>query len=87
MEHESTMASAGGFIGLYFPSPHPRPNAPMSPKPLARLSGVLYLFVGISGGFAEGYVDPKLYVAGDAAATAANVVSHAGLVRLGVVES
>ncbi len=57
----------------------------MSPKPLARLAGVLYLFVGIFGGFAEGYVDPKMYVAGNAAATAANVVSHVGLVRLGVV--
>jgi Domain of unknown function (DUF4386) len=32
-----------------------------------------------------GYVDPKLYVAGNASVTAANVVSHAGLVRLGVV--
>jgi hypothetical protein len=30
-------------------------------------------------------VDPKLYVAGDAAATALNVVANAGLVRMGVV--
>ncbi len=56
-----------------------------SPKPLARTAGVLYLFVGIFGGFAEGFVDPKMYVAGDATATAANVVAHAGLVRLSVV--
>src|SRR5207302_2986743 len=45
----------------------------------------LYLLVGITGGFAEGFVEPKMYVAGDAAATAANVVANAGLVRLGVV--
>jgi hypothetical protein len=54
-------------------------------KRLARIAGVLYLLVGIFGGFAEGFVDPKMYVAGDAAATAANVVANAGLVRLGVV--
>src|SRR5947208_15212273 len=56
-----------------------------SPKRLARIAGVLYLFVGIFGGFAEGYVGPKMYVAGDAFATAANVVANASLVRLGVV--
>jgi hypothetical protein len=56
-----------------------------SPKRLARIAGVLYLLVGITGGFAEGYVEPKMYVAGDAAATATNVVANAGLVRLGVV--
>jgi len=56
-----------------------------SPKRLARIAGVFYLFVGIFGGFAEGFVDPKLYVAGDAAATAGNVVANSGLVRIGVV--
>jgi hypothetical protein len=56
-----------------------------SPKDLARLSGVLYLFVGIFGGFAEGYVDPKMYVAGNAAATAGNLAANPVLVRLGVV--
>jgi Domain of unknown function (DUF4386) len=56
-----------------------------SPKRLARIAGVFYLFVGIFGGFAEGFVDPKLYVAGDAAATAGNVVANSGLVRVGVV--
>jgi hypothetical protein len=54
-------------------------------KRLARIAGVLYLLVGIFGGFAEGFVDPKMNDAGDAAATAANVVANAGLVRLGVV--
>jgi hypothetical protein len=56
-----------------------------SPKRLARVAGVLYLAVGIFGGFAEGFVDPKLYVAGNAAATAGNVVANTGLVRLAVV--
>ena len=56
-----------------------------SPKRLARIAGVLYLFVGIFGGFAEGYVEPKMYVAGDAFATAGNVVANAALVRLSVV--
>ena len=58
---------------------------PTSPKRLARVAGVLYLLVGIFGGFAEGYVEPKMYVAGNAAATAANVIANAELVRLGVV--
>ena len=56
-----------------------------SPKRLARIAGVLYLMVGIFGGFAEGFVEPKMYVAGDAATTAGNVVANPALVRLGVV--
>jgi hypothetical protein len=56
-----------------------------SPKRLARIAGVFYLLVAIFGGFAEGYVDPKMYVAGDAAGTAGNVVANSGLVRIGVV--
>jgi hypothetical protein len=56
-----------------------------SSKSLARTAGTLYLFVGIFGGFAEGYVDPKMYVAGNAVATAGNVAANSGLVRLGVV--
>jgi hypothetical protein len=56
-----------------------------SQKRLARIAGLLYLFVGIFGGFSEGFVDPKMYVAGQAAATVGNVVASPGLVRLGVV--
>jgi hypothetical protein len=56
-----------------------------SPKPLARIAGFLYLLVAIFSGFAFGYVLTKVYVAGDAATTAANVVANAGLVRMGVV--
>src|SRR5437764_14529592 len=56
-----------------------------SPKRLARIAGILYLFVGIFGGFAEGFVYPKVYVAGDAATTAGNLLANSGLVRPGVV--
>src|SRR6202165_4030291 len=56
-----------------------------SPKRLARIAGFLYLLVVIFGGCAEGYVEPKMYVAGNAAATAGNVIANAGLVRLGVL--
>ena len=55
-----------------------------SPKRLARIAGVLYLLVGILGGFAVG-VALTMHVPGDAAATTANVAANAGLVRLGVV--
>jgi hypothetical protein len=56
-----------------------------SNRKVARIAGILYLFVGIFGGFSEGFVDLKMYVAGNAAATAGNVVANPGLVRLGVV--
>jgi hypothetical protein len=56
-----------------------------STKRLARIAGFLYLLVGIFGGFAEGYVEPKLYVAGNAVATAGNVVANSGLLRMGIV--
>jgi hypothetical protein len=58
---------------------------PTSIKRLARIAGVFYLAVGITGGFSEGYVDPSIYVSGDAAATAENVVANAGLMRVAVV--
>jgi hypothetical protein len=56
-----------------------------SPKRHARSAGGLYLLVGIFGGFSQGYVEPRMYVAGDAVATAGNLVANAELVRLGVV--
>lgn len=56
-----------------------------SSKRLARISGLLYLLVAICGGFAEGFVYPTLYVAGNASATAANLTAHSGLAGLGVV--
>lgn len=54
-------------------------------KRLARTAGVLYLLVAVFGGFAQGYVEPRMYVPDDAAATAGNLAASVGLVRLGVV--
>jgi hypothetical protein len=56
-----------------------------SPKRLARITGIFYLLVGIFGGFAEGFVDPKMYVANNAVATVENIVANSALVRIGVV--
>ena len=56
-----------------------------SPKRLARIAGVLYLLVAIFGGFAQGFLYPKIYVAGDAAKTVGNLIANSGLVRLGIV--
>jgi len=53
----------------------------MSIKNLARLGGVLYLAVAVAGGFSE-YVRTSNTVAGDPAATAANVASHATLFQM-----
>jgi len=58
---------------------------PANLKRLARIAGLLYLDVAITGGFSEGYLGPSLYVQGDAAATAGNLAANPGLVRLGVV--
>ena len=55
-----------------------------SQKRLARIAGLLYLAVGILGAFAFAAVYSAMYVAGDAAATASNLVANAGLVKIGV---
>jgi hypothetical protein len=57
---------------------------PTEPRRLARIAGLLYLIVGVCGGFAE-LVRAMVYEAGDATTTAANVATHAGLVRASVV--
>lgn len=49
---------------------------------LARLAGLLYLLVAVGGGFAES-VRSSVRVPGDGAATAANIVQHATLFRIG----
>lgn len=55
-----------------------------STKALARTAGLLYLVVAIFGGFSE-YVRTSAFVAGDAAATAANVAAHATLFHVAFV--
>ena len=54
------------------------------PKRLARIAGLLYLGVGILGGFAFAGVYTAMYAAGDPSTTARNLVANAGLVRFGV---
>ena len=49
----------------------------------ARIAGVLYLFGGSAGAFAELFVRDGVVVRGDAAATAANILAHEWLYRLG----
>lgn len=56
-----------------------------SPKRLARIAGLLYLIVGIFGGFAIVYVSGRVYAPGDATTSAANVLANAGLIRIGIV--
>jgi Domain of unknown function (DUF4386) len=57
--------------------------ADMSPKAKARLVGALLLFTIVAGGFAQGLIAGRLIVAGDAAATAVNILTHESLYRLG----
>jgi hypothetical protein len=56
-----------------------------APKRLARTAGVLYLLNGICSTFALLFVEKKVYVPGNAATTARNLLANAELVRLGIV--
>ena len=53
-----------------------------SPQTYARIGGVLYLFIIVVGGFAEGVVRSRMIVAGDAAATARNIMASESLWRV-----
>lgn len=61
----------------------PLKNLPITAA--ARLAGVWYLILAIFGAFAEFGVRQRLIVAGDAAATAQNLLAHANLFRFGIV--
>ena len=52
-----------------------------SPQLYARFGGVLYLIIIVIGLFGEAFVRDRLIVSGDAAATAANIMSHESLWR------
>lgn len=54
-----------------------------SPQRLARLAGVLYLVIIVFGLSGELFIRSGIIVAGDAAATAANIAASEGLFRLG----
>ncbi len=52
-----------------------------SPQLYARIGGALYLIIIVIGLYGEAFVRDRLIVSGDAAATAANIVSHESLWR------
>jgi hypothetical protein len=52
-----------------------------SQRKLARVAGLLYLLVVLSGPFVLLYVPHKLFVSGDATATAGNILAHQSLFR------
>src|SRR5690242_11029769 len=54
-----------------------------SAQTYARLIGILFLVSLLAGGFGEAYAPSKLIVAGDAAATARNIVAGEWMFRLG----
>jgi hypothetical protein len=56
-----------------------------SPQSYARIAGILYVLIIAAGLFAEAVVRERLIVAGDAAATARNITTHAFLFRLGIL--
>src|SRR5438874_13824638 len=53
-----------------------------SPQLYARIGGALYLIIIVIGLYGEAFVRDRLIVSGDAAATAANIVSHESLWRV-----
>ncbi len=54
-----------------------------SPRLKARSAGVLYLLTILTGIFAQGFVNDRLVVSGDAVATASNILTHKALYELG----
>ncbi len=56
----------------------------LSPTAYAKLAGLLYLLIAISGGFSIGYMPSVIMVPGDAATTAQNIIENQGLFRLGI---
>src|SRR5436190_10561513 len=61
-----------------------RPDA-WSPQQAARIAGALYLITNATAEFNLFYASPKLFVAGDFARTATNLVAHAQLFRVVLV--
>jgi Domain of unknown function (DUF4386) len=53
----------------------------------ARIAGLWYLAMALSGPIGILYVPSKILVAGDAGATAANIAAHELLLRVGIVSS
>jgi hypothetical protein len=62
----------------------PKSGSEPDPRALARIGGLLYLAIILLGIFCEAYVRGTILVAGDAAASAANIRSMATLWRAGI---
>ena len=58
-----------------------------SNKKTSRMAGFWYLLVAIFGSFNMMFVEPKLYVSGDAAATVTNILASERLFRLGILSN
>jgi len=56
-------------------------------KKTARVAGILYIIMDVCLIFSGMYVDPKLYVPGDAVATVSNILASEWLFRLGFVSN
>lgn len=56
------------------------PNSPS----YARLTGAFYLGIAVAGGFSIAYVPSQIIVAGDAAASVANILAKRGLFNSGI---
>lgn len=54
-------------------------------KKIGRVTGVLYLLVIFCAGFAQGVARESVFIAGDAIATANNILSNSALFRWGLV--
>ncbi|OPY25760.1 MAG: hypothetical protein A4E28_02984 [Methanocella sp. PtaU1.Bin125] len=61
------------------------PTVDASMNKMARKAGWLYLLLALCFLFSTMYVDSRLYVTGDAAATVSNIHASEGLFRLGIV--
>lgn len=61
----------------------PARPVPGAPARYARIAGLLYAFVIVAGVFAEVFVRSGVFVAGDPARTAHNILAHALRYRLG----
>jgi len=59
----------------------PRRSTDMSPRTMARMGGVLFLATILGGVVAQAFLSDRLVVAGDAAATARNIVAHQSILR------
>jgi len=54
----------------------------VSPQVYARIAGILYLIIIIAGALGQIFIRGRLIVAGDAAATAGNLVASQSLWRI-----